>query len=243
MKEEEKIYYFKELELAVLLTVCGVEELYGFPVSYKEADDKELIRCIHGLVKKGICREEGGKLVVLEDVAGWIEKLRISRTVVRMMTDREHGRICLAYTAKDGLVMMEKQFEEFRLWWEPFDGLLTWMEECGLAPERAEETAAQADRICQMDPGVQKELEKLEEQGPDCSADLSQLERMENRISSFDVISAGMGFTETRYLIVRGSIYPYLLTCGRDGKRAEVYAKETWDQIIRNFHSEGDVLI
>lgn len=243
MKEEEKIYYFKELELAVLLTVCGVEALYGFPLPDEEKEDGELIRCIHGLVKKGICGEEGGKLVVLGEPARWLEKIRIGRTVVRMMTDREQGRTYLAYVAEDGLVMMERQFGEIRLWWLPSEGILTWMEESGLVPSRAEESEDGAKKITSLDPGVQKELEMLLEQGPDRSTGIEKLENMESRQASFDVISAGVGFTEMRYMILRGSIYPYLLTCGEEGKKADVYSKEVWDRIIRNFHSDGEVLV
>lgn len=243
MKEEEKIYYFKELELAVLLTVCGVEELYGFPLPDEDKEDGELIRCIHSLVRRGICGEEGGKLVVLGEPARWLEKIRIARTVVRMMTDRDQGRMYLAYVAEDGLVMMEKQFEEIRLWWLPSDGILTWMEESGLAPARAEESEDSAKKITSLDPGVQQELEMFLEQGPDRSTEIENLENMENRQASFDVISAGVGFTETRYVILRGSIYPCLLTCGEDGKHADLYSKEVWDGIVRNFHSEGEVLI
>lgn len=243
MREEEKICYFKELELAVLLAVCGVEELYGYAVSYRGADDEKLIRCIHSLIKKGVCGNENGKLVILGEPAVWLEKLRLSRTVVRMMTDREQGRICLAYAANDGLVMMEKQFDEFRLWWLPSGSILTWMEECGLAPERAEESEAGAKRISELDQGVQAEIETLLEQGPDKSTGIEELEQMESRLSSFDVISCGADFTETRYFILRGSIYPYLLTCGMDGKKAEVYSKEVWERIVMNFRSEGDVLV
>lgn len=242
MKEEEKIWYFKELELAVLLAAGGVEELYGYAVSYRDADDETLIRCIHGLIKKGICGSENGKLTILGETAVWLEKLRMSRTVVRIMGDRDQGQICLAYVAEDGLVMMEKQFDEFRIWWLPSEQILTWMEESGLAPERAEESAARAQKTGELDEGVREELETLLEQGPDQRTGLMELEQMERRMASFDVISCGAGFTETRYLIVKGSIYPYLLTCGMDGKKAEVYSKETWGEIVRNFWSEGDVL-
>ena len=242
IETRETIYCLKEIEFAVVLAACGVEALWGYPMEWEEAGDEGLIYAVHGLLKKGVCRMENGRLTVTEELHHWAAKAGSAGTVVRMTTDSDRGRCFLAYMASDGMAVAEKRLEEYRISFVKEEEIAGWMEENGLLPENVPETEQEAEQAFSGNPETKKNLEELMENGPDETASQEAVAAMEDRYASIDIISAQTGLTEARCLIVKGSLV-YCFLSGRGGTReAHLCSKELWNSLTERFYTEGGLL-
>lgn len=235
-EKEDRIYCFKELEFAVLLAASGVETLYGYSAEYESASDESVILAVHSLLKKGACRMDGQKLVPSGDAAQWTRQLALSHTVVRMVTDRDREKMYLAYVSEHGFVAVEKAMGEFRVQAVPGGGWMKWAEENGLLPDRS----LDAGKV--PDTSEDGQAAEFAERGPGLNTPLEELLEDDRRFSSFDVISLRLGIVEKRYLIMRGSLYYYLLRCGAEEKAVLAYTVGAGEEMFKSFRSEGGLL-
>lgn len=113
----EKAYYLKEEELAVLLSITGVRQLYGFRMDDSvDIKSERLHRLLFEMAKKGILSLEGGNFRIHADIEAVLRKLAKADNVLLLSGGEEYSENCI-YIAGDVVFiqLMGKSGRRYRI--------------------------------------------------------------------------------------------------------------------------------
>lgn len=97
----EKAYYLKEEELAVLLAITGVRQLYGFQMEDSvDIGGEKLRRTLFEMAKKGILSSEEGKLRIHAEIEAVLKELAGADNVLLLSGGEEYPENCI-YIARN----------------------------------------------------------------------------------------------------------------------------------------------
>lgn len=210
----EKSYYFGKNELALLLGIGNVRELYGFEMpSENEFDDNTFAMSLYQLVKRGCIKVEQ-EPELSEDMKGIAEVLRACERVLSIVFADGSEQKCL-YLAQSGAVIMElpalsEEIRVRRISREEVEKEI--LEGTGL-PENPLENEISGKKIEDFQPGIKKEGEELMENisinmeiSPKDILEMKDRRGKKNMISVWDVIDMKIHIPVKRFVFAEESL-------------------------------------
>ena len=197
---QDKAYYLKSVELALLLSLKGVKELYGFRMEQADAPDTETVyRAVFALEQQRLITVDAAKRIVM---APDVDRLTDAIAGAEQM---------LLYTSRDPGRPQQIPREELagELWEQGFriDELLS--DECLYSAEELDlpEQAARAARL------LDEADVRMEDAAWDGITDCLRLYRLRDRTCI------------RQYVLMRDTLRDYFAAADREGSRIYPYSR------------------
>lgn len=92
----EKAYYLHQEELAVLLAMQGVRQLYGFRMEiYPDMDAEQLHKILFGMARKNILSVSGKQIQINKDMSAVLCDLAEAKNVLILSGQEEYPECCI----------------------------------------------------------------------------------------------------------------------------------------------------
>lgn len=162
----ERALFLSRLEFSVLLMAGEVEEIGCFALPRaEEVDEKQIIRAVYSLVKKGFMQVEDHELRLSEEIEEMIISIKASARYLLMEFVDETQPQRIIYLGKLAVILENTvgTEQDFRLFSKEKEAFWTWIEESMDVPAFVVPVRDEAAKLLAMNELALRELEILKE--------------------------------------------------------------------------------
>lgn len=233
MIQNEKAYYLKDLELALLLSIKGMTKLYGLRMSRLNAvDEKSVYQTLFELKKRNMIQICNQQIMVNPELDDVLDSIKNAEAMLLYRSKRkEHPDQCIylgerailiyAYGVEPGMNHIESICRDY---------LPERLMECGFCVEKVVDDRTLIEKSEIENAKLVKQAESLFEQ----EDDQIEMETWGNIVGYLRAICLRNMKCITQYLIINATLQDFLVRTDKEKSHIFLYSDENVLDMLRN---------